>query len=248
MNIAIVSLAIFLIVSPAIIARRTYFTKELSKSFTNKNILQEIFSAIFLAGILHSIWIIFIESIGYKIDFEILFKLLFNTNSITDYGNITDSVYKIIAYFISLTSISAILSYLFRNLVRVKKWDRTTNFLRYDNNWYYLFSGEVLDIKKYSDNDKISSDDINMRLVDVLAKSNNQEVIYRGILIDYQLDKNNSVEYIVLSYPVKKQNGKTKLISSNYFVIPYSEILNINLKYLSTIQTEGNTDLETESE
>ncbi len=244
MNIAIVSLAIFLIVSPAIIARRTYFTKELSKSFTNKNTLQEIFSAIFLAGILHSIWITFVELIGHKIDFDILFKLLFDPRSITDYSNITDNIYKIILYFISLTATSALFSYLFRNLVRVKKWDRKTNFLRYDNNWYYLFSGEVLDIKKYSDDDEISSDDVNHRLVDVLAKSNDSEVIYRGNLIDYQLDKNNSVEYIVLSYPMKKQNGVNKLITSNYFVIPYSEILNINLKYLSTIQTEGNSDTE----
>ncbi len=247
MNIAIVSLAIFLIVSPAIIARRTYFTKEFSKSFTNKNTLQEIFSAIFLAGVLHSIWISVVELIGYKIDFDILFKLLFNPNAIIDYGNITINIYKIILYFISLTVVSAIFSYLFRNLVRVKKWDRTTNFLRYDNNWYYLFSGEVLDIKKYSD-DKISSDDIDIRLVDVLAKSNDNEVIYRGILIDYQLDKNNSVEYIVLSNPEKKQNGKTKLISSNYFVIPYSEILNINLKYLSTVQRIDITDLEVDVE
>ena len=76
------------------------------------------------------------------------------------------------------------------------KWDRKTNFLRYDNNWYYLFSEEVLDIKKYSDDDEISSDDINHRLVDVLAKSNDKEVIYRGNLIDYQLDKNNSVQYV----------------------------------------------------
>jgi hypothetical protein len=246
MNIAIVSLAIFLIVSPAIITRRTYFTKELSKSFTNKNTLQEIFSAIFLTGLLHSIWIIFVEYIGYKIDFDILFKLLFDPRSITDYSNITNNIYKIITYFISLTSISAILSYLFRNLVRVKKWDRKTNFLRYDNNWYYLFSGEVLDIKQYSDDNEISSDDINQRLVDVLAKSNDKEVIYRGNLIDYQLDKNNSVEYIVLSYPTKRQNGISKTITSNYFIIPYSEILNINLKYLSTMQTDGDSETVTD--
>lgn len=242
MNIAIVSLAIFLIASPAIIARRTYFTKELSKSFTNKNTLQEIFSSIFLAGVLHSIWIIFVQFIGFQIDFDVLFKLLFDPRSITDYSNITNNINNIIAYFISLTIISVVISYLFRNLVRAKKWDRTTNFLRYDNNWYYLFSGEVLDIKKYNDDDEISSDDVNHRLVDILAKSNDNEVIYRGNLIDYQLDKNNSVEYIVLSFPMKKQDGQTKIISSNYFVIPYSEILNINLKYLSTIQTKGYDD------
>ncbi|MCX2680944.1 hypothetical protein OOZ15_13405 [Galbibacter sp. EGI 63066] len=247
MNIAIVSLAIFLIVSPAIIARRAYFTKELSKSFTYKNTLQEIFSSIFLAGLLHSVWIVIVEGFGHKIDFDIIFKLLFNPNAIDDYGNITDNIYNIICYFISLTLIATILSYLFRNIVRYFKLDRKFSLLRYDNNWYYLFTGEVLDIKKYSKDKTISSDDVNQRVVDILAKTDEGEIIYRGNLVDFQLHKDNTVEYLVLSYPEKKIGSKTKVINSSYFVVPYNGILNLNLRYLSTTE-EKEEDKENPSE
>jgi len=226
MNIATVSLVIFLILSPAILSRRIYFTKELSKSFTSKNTLRELFSSVFLAGLLHSIWIWIVEGLGHKIDFQIIFKLLFNANSISDYSNITDNIYRIIIYFISLTLLSMLVSYLFRNTVRVYAWDRKTNFLRYDNNWYYLFSGEVWDIPSYNDSE-ISSNDIRHRIVDILVNSDDGQTIYRGNLVDYQLDKDNSVEYIVLSYPEKKKDGVTKVINSSYFVIPYQEVLNI---------------------
>ncbi|NJX14501.1 hypothetical protein [Tamlana crocina] len=234
MNIATVSLAIFILLAPAILARRIYFTKELSKSFTSKNTLRELFSSVFLAGLLHSIWVIVVQHCGYIIDFDIVFRLLFDARSIADYSNITRNIYKIISYFLSLTIIAIVISYLFRNLVRVNGWDRKYSFLRYDNNWYYLFSGEVWDIPAYSESE-ITSADIDQRVVDILVNTDNGQTIYRGNLVDYQLNKDNGVDYIVLSYPEKKKKGEElKLINSSYFVIPYQEIVNINLRYLIT--------------
>ena len=235
MNLAISSLIIFIIVSPAILARRVYYTRELSKSFTLRNTLQEIFSAIFLSFILHFLWIQFVECLGNSIDFEITFKLLLNPESIKEYSHITVNIRKIFSYFISLALASAVASYILRNIVRTYGFDRRFKFLRYDNNWYYIFSGEVLDIKEYNKNTDVQSSQINDRIVDVLTKSADKYVLYRGNLVDYQLNSNNSVDYIVLSSPRKQVVGEdeTKDISSNYFVIPYSEILNINIKYLT---------------
>lgn len=234
MNLAISSLIIFIIVSPAILARRIYFTKELSKSFVSRNTLQEIFSSIFLSFILHFLWSGCVELIGYKIDYKIIFQLLFNPQAISDYSNITDSIYNIFLYFISLALISIVFGFIIRNIVRVYKLDRKSTLLRYDNTWYYIFSGEVLDIEKYNKNKTITSDNIEQRVVDVLTKSDEKYVLYRGSLIDYQLNDSNSVDFIVLASPRKQIIGEdeTKDISSNYFIIPYSEVLNINIKYL----------------
>ena len=235
MNLAISSLVIFILVPPAILARRVYFTRELSKKFTDKNTIQEIFSSIFLAGLLHFIWINVVECVDKEVDFEIIFKILFNPSSLNDYYSITSNVRSIFWYFISLSLVAMSISWLFRNTVRYFALDRSINFLRYDNNWYYLFTGEVLDIKKYNSDKEVNSKPVNQRVVDVLAKSNNKEVFYRGNLIDFQLDKNNTVEYIVLSYPTKKAKGEDrKQIPSDYFIIPYEEILNINLMYFSS--------------
>jgi hypothetical protein len=244
MNIATVSLAIFILLAPAILARRIYFTKELSKSFTSKNTLRELFSSVFLAGLIHSLWIIIVQSFGHKIDFEIVFKLLFDARSVNDYSNITENIYKIVSYFLSLTAIAMIGSYLFRNIVRVNGWDRKYSFLRYDNNWYYLFSGEVWDIPAYSESE-ITSADIDQRVVDILVNTDDGQTIYRGNLVDYQLNKDNGVDYIVLSYPEKKKKGQSlELINSSYFIIPYNGIININLRYLITEEEQAEQNIE----
>jgi len=245
MNLAISSLIIFIIVSPAILARRIYFTRELSKSFVSRNTLQEIFSSIFLSFILHFIWSFFVEKIGYSIDYKIIFELLFNPQAITDYSDITDNIYKIFSYFISLALISTVFGYFTRNIVREFKLDRKSTLFRYDNTWYYIFSGEVLDIEKYNENKAITSKNVDERVVDVLTKSDEKYVLYRGNLIDYQLNDSNSVDFIVLASPRKQIIGETetKDISSNYFIIPYSEVLNINIKYLQ-VETVEEEEIE----
>lgn len=152
---------------------------------------------------------------------------------------------KIFSYFISLTLVSMLFSFFIRNVVRTYNLDRKFKLLRYDNNWYYIFSGEVLDIEEYNKNSNVNSKQINERIVDVLTKSGDKYVLYRGNLVDYQLNGNNSVDYIVLSSPRKQIVGEedtVKDISSNYFVIPYNEILNINIKYLTIEEdTEAST-------
>ena len=234
MNLAISSLIIFIIVSPAILARRIYFTKELSKSFVSRNTLQEIFSSIFLSFVLHFLWLSFVKVIGYDVDYTIIFQLFFNPQSILDYSNITNNIHNIFSYFISLAIVSTFFGFIIRNTIRVYKLDRKSTLLRYDNTWYYIFSGEVLDIEKYNKNKTITSDSIEQRVVDVLTKSDEKYVLYRGNLIDYQLSSSNSVDFIVLTSPRKQIIGEseTKVISSNYFIIPYTEVLNINIKYL----------------
>ena len=235
MNLAISSLIIFIIVSPAILARRIYYTRELSKSFTARNTLQEIFSSVFLSFILHFSWILIVELLGFAIDFKITFELLFNPQAITDYSNISLNITKIFSYFISLSIVAVIVSFLIRNIVRTYKIDRKLKIFRYDNNWYYIFSGEALDIKEYNANTEVTSENVNDRIVDVLTKSGDKYILYRGNLVDYQLNSNNSVDYIVLSSPRKQILGEdeSKIISSNYFIIPYTEVLNINIKYLT---------------
>lgn len=241
MNIATSSLVIFLIATPAIISRRVYFTKELSKEYVSKNTLQEIFSSIFLCCVLHFVWVIIVSLLGFKVNFETLFYLLFNPQKISDYSSITGHKLNIAAYFFSLILVSAFLSYLLRNIVRILKLDRKFEILRYDNKWYYIFSGEILDIKKYSEDDDVSSNKIDVINLDVLTNSGSTEIIYMGNLIDFKLKKDNSVDYIVLSNPSKKiGKSSATTIKSNFFIIPYNEILNMNLRYFEATEiTEG---------
>ncbi|MGK4567333.1 hypothetical protein [Flavobacterium sp. 3HN19-14] len=238
MNLAISSLIIFILVSPAIIARRVYYTKELSKNHISRNTLQEIFSAIFLSFIIHSTWILCVGIFGFKIDFVITLKLLLNPGDIKDYSDISNNVGQISLYFILLTLFSAIISFIIRNYIRSKKIDRKNKFYQYDNTWYYLFSGEVLDIKSYNEG-TITSEDVSYQFADVLVKSD-ESILYSGRIAGYQLNNDNSVDFIVLAEP-KKENRNFEIKSKvkneikdldGYLVIPYTDILNINLRYI----------------
>lgn len=249
MNLATSSLIIFLIVSPAILARRLYFTKELSRNYVSRNTLQEIFSAIFLSFILHFIWV---WVCGYDtIDFKTTFQIILNPNSVKDYRPITDHVNSIALYFLSLAIVSAAGGWILKIIIRASRRDRKWSWFTYDNKWAYIFSGDVLDMSQYNKNPEVSSKDANIKLVDVSVKSGDQ-LIYSGVLIDHQLNDNNSVDYIVLSKPViiekwREEDTATKKISflekrkkidSNFFIIPYSDILNLNIRYAKDITEE----------
>ena len=241
MNLAVSSLVIFVLLSPAILARRVFFTRELSKAFSARNTIQEIFSSIFLSGLLHAAGIAIFRSCGYEVDIEVVMQLLFDPQSIDDYDSITGHQAEIAGYFLLVSLGAAALSYLLRNAIRAMQWDRKWEFLRFDNTWYYLFSGEAAQIRKYQDqrtgnaNYRLPS----QRFVDVLTKSGDKHYLYTGNLVDYQLGSDNRLEFIVISFPLRQRIRETedgpiarKKITSDYFVIPFTEILNVNVRYL----------------
>jgi hypothetical protein len=241
MNLAVSSLIIFVLLSPAILARRVFFTKELSKAFSARNTIQEIFSSIFLSGLLHAAGIAVFRRCGYEIDVKLVMQLLFDPASIVDYSSITAHQDDIAFYFLSVSLGAATLSYLLRNTIRTMQWDRKWEFLRFDNTWYYLFSGEAAQIRKYQAQQMRNATYglPNQRFVDVLTKSGDKRYLYTGNLVDYQLGSDNRLEYIVISSPsrqlVREKEDEPvvkKQITSEYFVIPFSEILNINVRYL----------------
>ena len=218
-----------------------FFTKELSKSFSARNTIQEIFSSIFLSGLLHAAGIAVFHRCGYEIDVKLVLQLLFDPESIDDYSSIATHQEDVAFYFFTVSIGAAILSYLFRNTIRTMQWDRRWEFLRFDNTWYYLFSGEAAQIRKYQvqHNRKDGYRLPNQRFVDVLTKSGEKRYLYTGNLVDYQLGADNRLEYIVISSPsrqlVREKEDEAivkKQITSEYFVIPFSEILNINVRYL----------------
>lgn len=174
-----------------------------------------------------------VKSLNFKVDFVIIIKLLLSPQSITNYSSITDNIDKVFFYFFTSTLLSCAISYIVRNVIRFYKIDRKSKTLRYDNNWYYIFSGEVLDIKQYNKSLEITSSNVKQRVVDVLTKVGDNYTLYRGNLIDFQLNSSNSVDYVVLSSPSKRliTDKFFRDINSNYFIIPYTEVLNINIRY-----------------
>lgn len=260
MNLATSTFIIFLLLSPAILARRIYFTKELSKEFTVRNTLQEIFSSIFLALGLHALWCLLasIPIFSDGVDFGFILRILTDSKGLTVYTSFTEHIGQIFIYFFSLYAVAGYGGYKFNRIVLNNRWDRKYEPLEFDNKWYYLISGKVLELARYRQHlgADYKFENIKFRYADILVKSDDN-IIYSGTIVDYQLNANNSIDFIVLAKPEKIFVTKIKDALGNvtslkedpqnfptaYLVIPYSDILNINLRFYETDEkTTKNTD------
>ena len=234
MNLAVSSLLILLILSPAIVARRIYFARGLSKFSSLRNTLQEIFASVFTAFLLHVLGCSIADLFGKGLDVPVIGKLLFAPQELKDYSSISDHQGLIAGYFIALTVGAALGAWGLRLAMRRLWLDRRWDFLRYDNTWKYLFSGEVFDIAKYNPDTVFRSNDLEFLVLDVLTKSGEKGYLYRGVFVDYGLSDAHTLDFLVLSHPDRQVVGVPdvpKQIESDYFLIPFSEVQNINFRY-----------------
>jgi hypothetical protein len=154
---------------------------------------------------------------------------------------------------------SVVLGLLVRLIVRKFRFDLKYPFLRLNNEWYYLFSGEILDIEKPGE-----SKNIDLIQVDVLMQTGEGPLVYSGTLEDYFLSKDNGLDRIYLSQVYRrkmqedlKRNERNvgyleRYLDERYysmpgdlFVITYGEILNLNITYhvwSNILEDEVNTN------
>jgi hypothetical protein len=124
-------------------------------------------------------------------------------------------------------------------LVRHFKLDRRFKFLRFSNEWHYLLTGEILDFPGIDG----STDEADLRFIDALVETQEGTLIYAGILEYYGLGKGNTLDFICLKETYRRflrdDQGRLPPASSDpyyhlpgkYFVIPFSQILNMHISY-----------------
>ncbi len=130
-----------------------------------------------------------------------------------------DDLSKIFVFNLAVLVDVALLGFFARFIVRSYLFalDRKTIAFRFDNFWYYLFSGEILQFYESGKNANFmqrlymqfngkSSLSVNLN---ILVKIDKEFFIYKGLLHSYHLSKDLKLEYIVL------QDIKKKIISYN---------------------------------
>ena len=87
----------------------------------------------------------------------------------------------------------------------------------------------------------IKPDEITDKIINVLCSVNGENILYSGEYFDYYVDKSGDLEAIHLKYPIRKYLKRNSQVTGNsgyqiesrYLVIPNSDIVNINFRYLS---------------
>lgn len=190
--------------------------------------------------------LIFIEIIGQKISMDDLYHLLIGSDKgRIDFELLKSSIPKFILYQTFLILFSVLLGYSIRIAALRFNLDKKFGFLKINNDWYYLFSGRILN----------NSQAIELVQIDVLVSSNEGDVIYCGILDRYYLSPDGSIDRIYLSNvyrrrfsnDLRKEHIKTEKESDeryynmpgDFFVIFGRAILNVNITYYMLSENES---------
>lgn len=244
MNIAFTSILLFIILAPGFFFRISYNSSKLSVKDPNRNLINDFTWSIIPSIVLHTLSIFFVEFFStYFVDFKQLGNLLLgvtSSNKIEEsFSQLRLFFYQIFFYNIIIFTISILAGYTSRKIVRLLKWDRKYRFLRFTNKWHYIFTGECLDFPEVPDKFK----EITEKYVNVLCKVNDKTILYSGEFFNYYVDSKGDLEAIHLKLPERRylendEESKKEYykIPSKYLVIPNSDIVNINFKYISTTE------------
>jgi hypothetical protein len=244
LSFAFNTIILFLIIFSGLASRRAYFSKEFSKNYIKKNTFDELVGGIFFGVVLQILGILILKTQGISFDFKTLGFLLVgakdDTNVANSFSCIENNIGRIFVYNISLISIAFLLGYFLRIIVRKFKLDRKWRFFRFDNEWHYNLSGEILEFPSA----KISGTDVDAKkfgnkYVNVLTKVDDHFIIYSGILVESFLSNEGGLDLLCLKgvkkKVIKKEQEKPVTIEHpmtiDAFVIPYSQILNLSITY-----------------
>jgi hypothetical protein len=245
MSLLLSSILLFILVAPGLIFRFSYLQGTYAKVSFKVSAIDEIFWALIPAVFFQLSAVLILENVfSVSIRIDIIYQLInSDASSAMDFNSLRKGFFPFLLYTASLIGISAGAGRFLRMLIRVMKLDIRYRFFRLNNEWHYLFTGELLDFP-----DVIGeSENIEIIQIDLLATTGDGSVIYSGILQDYYLSKDNGLDRIYLSQVYRRklkddlahadQSNVQQLDERYYqmpgelFVIQYEKILNMNVTY-----------------
>ena len=257
MNIALATLTLLVILYPGFLFRRFYFTEEFSREYFKQNVTDLIFSSILPGFLIHFLgYFLFIKG-RTQIDVITIGTLLSGTSDADKVTHAFKAVYEkapfLIRYFTGVSLVGMTAGFLSKLTVRKLKLDRKIKLFRFQNEWHYIFSGEILDFPKVPG----KADDIDCSYVDALVKTDEGTVIYTGLLTDYILTREGGIDRIYLTSVKRrflKDDVKSQDISleqkqkneeddryyylpGQFFIIPYNLVINLHITYYKITDT-----------
>jgi hypothetical protein len=245
MNLLFSSILLFILIAPGLIFRFSYLQGTYAKLNFKVSAIDEIFWAIIPALFFQLTAVVLLEKFfSAHIRIDIFYQLINgDTSAEIDFQALRKGFLPFLVYTLSLILVSAITGRGLRSIIRKLKLDIRYRFFRLNNEWHYLFSGEILDFPDVPG----ESENIEIIQIDLLANTTEGSMIYSGILQDYYLSKDNGLDRIYLSQVHRRkfkddldpadQSNVQRLDERYYempgelFVIQYDKIVNMNVTY-----------------
>ena len=158
-------------------------------------------------------------------------------------------------FFAGLYIYAIVCGWLIHLVVRSTRIDRKYQLLRFDNDWYYQFTGEVLDFPDYRSNrssknsQPISHSDVDGTLIAAVVELKERSYLYLGFYVDSFYDASGNLDRILLDGAKRRELSRdpegevddmshlasTRYypIKGNYLLLRMSEVKTLNLTYYS---------------
>ena len=237
MNFTLGTLATILFLIPGYLFKRGYFFYPFSKKFTKTTPLDDISGLIFGAFFLHFtaylLIIVILKQDIYLNSFLGIFQHIVNDGIIESTGEQTLAIdfQRFVLYTLMVWTGSYYIGFSGNRIVRKLKLDCIFRLFRFKNEFYYYFTGKMLDFPEVSG----KSEDVQLLMLDVLTKVDDKLIIYKGACENYHLSIHGGLSSISLKGAHRKEFGvpNTKFIPipSTVLNIPSETILNTNITY-----------------
>lgn len=268
MSLAFPALIVLLLLLPGVLLsyayRRGFFRKT---PVTLGPIRNEIGPGIVWALALHATFLPLLDWwVGWLPDFELFFSLVGEKDEPSPGRT---PIVQLFWYLIGTNAISLVSGWGAHGLVRGWKLDLRYDWLRFSNEWFYLFSGEARVFQQpQADRDLRSirkflrSDEVDLVFISVVVEQGEGPILYWGVLADYFFDRDGRLEKVVLEEAQRRNlsndattdteqaiptaDDRFYPIRGNFLVIRYQDVLNLNVEYLRLPEATDQTDLEEE--
>ncbi len=251
MNFLFTSVLVLLIVAPGLAFFRAYYSDRFSIRYSRLTITDQIFRSIVPGITIQAIAVILIDTLFSEssVRLDILGVLLAGAKDDDtikqSFTIIQDSLPRLVFYHLYMVTMGAVIGWQSRRLVRNLGWDRKFTWLRFDNKWFYLLSGEVLEFSEDSTSTtSLDASSIDFVTVDVLVKVEDGNMLYTGIMFDYELENDGGLKSIQMKGSKRKssnsKNDQASVegelngyydIKGDILVIPNNQIINLNITY-----------------
>ena len=262
MNFAFPALLVLLLVLPGIILRYSYARGPWgwASPTSMRRVSEELAYGVAFALVLHMAWLAAVRRLGFAPDVEAMFLLLlgdFGEGSV-HLDRVVSSVaghYEGVAgYLVSLYATAGIVGNLGHRAVRRLKLDHRTKTFRFDNYWYYMLTGEVLDFRENAAEGRAVDGVYVSAVVDHASGS----YLYRAIVTDFTFDRDGALDTIVLTDAHRRrladdrEEGEPRAavgpsepderyyeIRGDFLVLRSAEIRTLNLDYFAVTLEES---------
>lgn len=245
MNIAFGALVLLILLLPGLVFRVAYLNVRYSGKSFRSTIVDETLLAVAPALILQIIGFEVVENIFHRpVSLATIYQLIISSGTFSNFDIIQKSLGLFLLYNLLLGAAAYFLGIGARKLIQYFKIQYKYPIFRFQNDWYHILKGTILSFQGNAHD----AEEIDYVWIDVMLESKEGTFIYSGILKDFFLSKDEGLDRIYLSN-VRRRRMIDDLVADDditeteeldkryyympgdFFIIPYSQIKNLNVVY-----------------